>query len=167
MKTSSRRLEDVFRLRLHRTFSRRLQDVLIKMNILALLTCLQKMSSRLLQVVLIKTDIFVLVIRLQDVFITSTWRSETSCQDVFKMSLKRLQDLLQKRLDNIFKTSSRSFEDVFKTLSRHLQDVLQRSLQDAFKTYHQVVLFLLTCFQDVFKKYSQRFWSALQSRFST
>ena len=48
------------------------------------------------------------------------------------------------------------------TSSRHLQDVLQRYLQDVFKTYHQVKLFLLTRFQDVFQKYSKSFWDALQ-----
>ena len=35
-------------------------------------------------------------------------------------------------------------QDVFKKSSRRLQDVLQRYLQDVFKTYHQVKLFLLT-----------------------
>ena len=40
LKTSGRHLEDVFRLRLRKTSSRRLQDVLLKANIL----CLQKTS---------------------------------------------------------------------------------------------------------------------------
>ena len=41
--------------------------------------------------------------------------------------------------------------------SRRLEDVLQRSLQDVFKTYHQVKLFLLTLFQnDVFKTFLRR-----------
>ena len=104
MKTSSRRLEDVFRLRL--------PDVLIKTNIFALLIRLQKTSSRRLQDVLIKTNIFVLVIRLQD---------------------------------------------VFRTFRSYLQDVLQRCLQDVFKTYYQGKLFLLTRFQDAFETYSKRF----------
>ena len=50
------------------------------------------------------------------------------------------------------KTPSRRIEDVFKTSSRHLQDILQRCLQDVFKTYHQVKLFLLTSLRDVFNK---------------
>ena len=123
-----RRLEDVF---LQKASSRRLQNVLIKTNIFAILIRLQD--------VLIKTNIFVLVIRLQE---------------VFKTFSRRLQD--------IFKTPSRRFDDVFKTSSRHLQGVLQRFLQDAFKTYHQVILFLLKSFRDVFKTYSQRFWGVLQ-----
>ena len=91
----------------------------------------------------------------EDVFKTSSRRldqdeyvrlSLTSSEDVFKTSSRRLgqdqyirlgytssrrlQDVLQKRLQDIFKTSS-----------RHLQDILQRYLQDVFKTYHQVKLF--------------------------
>ena len=97
-------LEDVFGLRL--------QDVLIKTNIFALLIRLQD--------VFIKINIFVLVIRLQDVFKTFSRR----LQDVFKTFSRRLQDVLQKRLQDIFKTSSRRFENVFKTSSRRFQDVL-------------------------------------------
>ena len=104
MKTSYRRLENVFRLRL--------PDVLIKTNIFVLLIRLQKTCSRRLQDVLIKTNIIVLVIHLQDVF--NTFRS-------------------------------------------YLQDVLQRCLQDVFKTYYHSKLFLLTRFQDVFETYSKRF----------
>ena len=115
-----RRLEDVFGLRLQKTSSRRLQDVLIK------------------------TNIFVLAIRLQD---------------VFKTFSRRLQDVLQKRLQDIFKTSSRRLQDVLKTSSRHLQDV--------FKTYYQVKVFLVTQFQDVFETYSKRFWDVLLRRLST
>ena len=107
--------EDVFRLRLQKTSSGRLdQDEYIYLTYT---------SS---EDVLTKTNIFVLVIRLQD---------------VFKMFLRHLQDVLQKRLQYVFKTSSRRFEDVFKTSSRHLQNILQRHLQDVFKTYHQVKLF--------------------------
>ena len=114
--------EDVFRLRLQKTSSGRLdQDEYIYQ-----LIHLQKTSSRCLQDLLTKTNIFVLVIRLQD---------------VFKMFLRHLQDVLQKRLQYVFKTPSRRFEDVFKTSSRHLQNILQRHLQDVFKTYHQVKLF--------------------------
>ena len=53
---------------------------------------------------------------------------------------RRLQDFLQKRLQDILKTSSKRFEDVFKTSLRHRQDVLKnvfktssRRLQDILK----------------------------------
>ena len=134
---------------------------------------------RRLQDVLIKTNIIVLVIRLQDVFKTFSRRLQdvfkTSCQDIFKTSSRRLQDVLQKRLQDIFKTSSRRFQDVFetssrliqdvlKTSSRRLQDVLQRCLQDVFKTFYQVKLILLTSFQNDSETYSKRFWDVLQRR---
>ena len=76
---------------------------------------------------------------------------KTSFAFVFR---RRLQDVLPRRLQNIFKTywkyvfktSSRRFQDVFKTScqyvfktsSRHLQDVFKtssRHLQDAFETF--------------------------------
>ena len=91
-------------------FERRLQDVLIKTNMFASALRLQKTSSRRLQDVLVKTNIFVLAIRLQDVFRTFS---------------RRLQDVLQKGLQDISKTSSRRFEDVFKTSSRSLEKRLQ------------------------------------------
>ena len=68
---------------------------------------LSSSSEDALQDVSIKTNIFVLAIHLQDV--------------------------LQKRFRDIFKTSPRRFKGVFKTSSKHLQDVLQRLLQDDFK----------------------------------
>ena len=52
------------------------------------------------------------------------------------------------------------------TSSKRLQDVLQKCLQDVFKTYHQVKLFLITRFQDVFEIYSKRFSDVLQRRLS-
>ena len=89
IKTSWRRLEDVFRLRLQKTSWR----------------CLQKTSSRRLQDVLIKTNIFVLAIRLQ-----------RRLQDILKTYL---QDVLEdKKLwrwrlaEDVSKTC---LEDVFKT----------------------------------------------------
>ena len=91
--------EDVFKM-----FSRRL----IKTNIFALALGLQKTPSRRLQDVLVKTNIFVLATCLRD---------------------------------------------FFKTSSRHLEDVLQRYLQDVFKTYHQVKLVLLTRLGEVFNPF--------------
>ena len=76
--------EDVFRLRLQKTSSRRLQDVLIKTNMFALALRLQKTSwSRP---------------------IYSSW---PCLQDVFKTSLKRLQDIFKTSCKDIFKTFSR------------------------------------------------------------
>ena len=111
-----RRLEDVFCLRLQKTSSRHLQDVLIKTIMFTLALRLQQTPSRLLQDVLIKTNIFVLITRLQDVFKRLSRRlpqtSSRNFQDVLKTSSKRLQDL--------FKASSRRLEDVLKASSRCL-----------------------------------------------
>ena len=43
------------------------------------------------------------------------------------MSLRHLQDVFQKCLQDIFKISWRRFEDVFKTFSRRLQDIFEMS----------------------------------------
>ena len=65
------------------------------------------------------------------------------------------------------KASSRRLQDVLRRLSKHFQDVLQRFLQDIFKTYHQVQLFLLKRPLNVFEMYSTRFWDVLRRRLST
>ena len=117
--------------------------------------------------VLKRSLLFVFRRRLQDVFKMSWSRRTYSLYSyVFKTSSRCLDQDQYIRLGH---TSSRRLQDVlprclqnvFKTSSRHLQDVLQRFLQDAFKTYNQVILILLTRFQDVFKTYSQRFWGVL------
>ena len=87
------------------------EDVLITMNIFALVIRLQKTSSRCLQDVLIKTNVFILAIRLQDVFKTFSKRLKTSCKNVFKISSRRLANSSSRRLA--------------KTSSRHLQKCLQ------------------------------------------
>ena len=115
----------------HLSWWGRLQHFLIKTNMLALASRLQKTSSRRLG---------------QDQFIR-----------LGHTSSRRLQDVLQKRYQDVFKTSSRRLQDISKTSSRHVQDVLQRYLQDVFKGYHQVKQFFLT----VFEKYSTRFWDVL------
>ena len=154
------------------------EDVLIKTNMFALALRLQKTSSRRLQDVLVK--IFVLAIclqdvfktfsrRLQDVFKTSSKRlvkmSSRHLQDVFNQgvlmtSSRRLQDIFKTSCQDVFKMSSKRLEDffknVFKTSSRHLQDVLQRYLQDVCKTYHQVKLFLLTSLWEAFNTFLRR-----------
>ena len=89
-----RRLEGVFCLRLQTTSSRRLQGVLIKTNIFALLIRLQKTSS--------------------------SRPTYSSWSYVFKTSSRRFQDVFKTSCKNVFKTSSRRlarmpsrcFEDV-------------------------------------------------------
>ena len=59
-------------------------------------------------------------------------------QDVFKTSSRHLQDVLPRRLQNVFKTSSRRLA---KTSSRHLQDVFKmssRCFEDVFKSFQDV-----------------------------
>ena len=86
---------------------------------------LLKTSWRRLQDVLIKTNIFTLLIRLQKTSsrpwsrpIYSSWSYvfKTSCQDVFKMSWRRLHYVFRKRLKHVFfKMSSRRLQDIFNT----------------------------------------------------
>ena len=93
---------------------------------------------RRLQDVLIKTNIFLSVIRLQDVLLRRL-------QNVFKTSCKkRLQEIL---------TSARRFQNIFKTSSRHLQDVLLRRFQDVLKK---------SC-KNVFKTSSRRLQDVLKT----
>ena len=78
-----------------------------------------------------------------------------SLQDVLKMYSSRLEDVLQKRLQHILKTSSR----YFKTSSRHLQDMLLRRLQEIFKMFWRRLAKSFTRhLQDIFKT----FWIRLQ-----
>ena len=106
-------------------FRRCLQDVLIKAKIIALVIHLYRTFSRGLQDVLIKENIFILVIYLQG---------------IFKSFSRNLQDVLQKCLQEIFKTSWRRFEDILKTSSKRLQNVLQRFLPDMFKTFSRYII---------------------------
>ena len=73
--------EDVLKTSFVFVFRRRLQDVLIKTNVVALFTRLQKTSSR----------------RLQDVLKTSSKR-------LAKTSSRHLQDVFQRCLQDVFKT---------------------------------------------------------------
>ena len=131
MKTFWRRLEVFFRLRLQKTSSGRLDQ--------GEYICLIHTSS-------------------EDVFKTSSRHLD---QDHYirlgYLSSRHLRDVFQKRLQDIFKTSSSCFEDVFKASSRHLQDVLPRRLQDLFaKTSLRRLqdIFKMSC-KDVFKTYHQ------------
>ena len=92
-----------------------------------------------------------------------------SSEDIFKTSLRCLdQDQYTclghrsssntswKRLQDVLKTFWRHLQEVLETFSKCLQNSFRtssRCLQDVCKTYHQVKLFLLTCFQDVFEIY--------------
>ena len=112
---------------------------------------------------MVKTKIFILAIHLQDVLKTF-WRClrnvlQKRLQDVFKTPLRHLQDVFKnssRHLQEMYKTSSSYFEDIFKTSSRHPQDVLQRNLQDFFKAYHHVKLFLLTRLREVVNTFLRR-----------
>ena len=117
----------------------------------------RRLSSSSSEDVFIKTNIFALIIRLQK----TSWSRPiySSWPYVFKTFSRHLQDVLPRRLQDVFKTtlrrlaksSSRHLQDVLKTSSRRLQDIFKTSCQDIFKTsrkdafktltYHQVKLF--------------------------
>ena len=117
--------------------------------------------------VLVKTNVFVLAIHLQDVFKTSSRRLAKTCSrhlpDVFKTSSRRLQEVLKmssRRFKNLQEVLLWRLQDVlqkclqgiFKTSWRGIQDLLERYLQNVFKTYHQVKLFLLTSLREVLQR---------------
>ena len=144
MKTSWRHLEDVFPLCLQNTPSRRLQDVFKT-------SCKKvfKTSSRRHQDVL---NIFwrrLVKASCKNVFKTSSRRHQDALKifwrRLVKTSSKRLQDILQIRLQDIFKASSRGFEDIFKTSPRRLQYICKTSCQSVFKAFSK-------CLQDVLQK---------------
>ena len=83
-------------------------------------------------------------------------------QGIFKTPWRRLEDVLPKRREDVLKTTSKRREEVLKTTSRRISKMSSRHLQDVFETYHQVKLFLLTHLQEVFEIYSIRFWDILR-----
>ena len=100
MKTSWRRIEDLFRLRLQKTSSRRLdQDEYVHLSLTSLEDAF-KTSSRYLG---------------QDQYIDLGHMSSRRLQDVFKY-----QDVFKTSCKNVFKKSSRNLQDVFKTFSRRV-----------------------------------------------
>ena len=124
-----RRLEDV--LKTFFVFRRRLdQDEYIPLTH----TSPEDVFRRRLQNTLIKTNIIVLVIRLQDVFKTFSRRLQdvfkTSCKNVFKTSSRRFQDVFKTSCQDVFKTSSRLIQDILKTSSRRLAKISSRHFQD-------------------------------------
>ena len=151
-KTSSKCLQDVLK-NVFKTFGRRLQDIF-------------KTSCK---------DIFKTFSRhlYQDEYVPL---SLTCSEDLFKTSWSRpiysfwpyiskkssrpLQDVLQIRLKDLFKTS---LTHLAKTSSRHLQDIFKtfwRRLEDVFKTYSKSL-------QDVCKMPSRRIEKRLQSILKT
>ena len=116
-------------------FRRCLQDVLKTSWSRRIYSPYSYVFRRRLQDVLIKIDILVLAIRswrcLHDVF-------KTSSKHFSKTSWRRLAKTSSRHLQDVFKTPCKN---VLKTFSRHLQDVLQRCFEDFFKTYHRVKLF--------------------------
>ena len=131
MKTSWRRLKDVFRLRRQKTSSIRLQDVLIKTNMFALDLRLQKTSWS------------------RPIYSSWPYVFKTSCQDVFKKFWSRLQDIFKtssRRLQNVFKTSCKN---IFKKSSRCLPDILQRYLQDVFSVSSSKTVLVSTSLRSI------------------
>ena len=129
MKTSSKSLEDVFRLGLQKTSSRRLdQDEYVCPSLTSSEDEFKTSSN-----VLVKTNILALAMRLQDVFqrrLQNVFKTSTRrLQDVFKTSSRLLAQTSWRHLQNVFKTSSRRFEDVFKTSSTRLAKTSSRHFQ--------------------------------------
>ena len=152
--------EDILKTSFVFVFRTRLQDVLIKTNIFALVIRLQKTFSRRLQDVLVKTNVFALAIHLQDVFKTSSSRlpkaSSRHLPDVLKTFWRclqgvsrHLQDVWPGRLQDVLQ---KCLQDIFKAFWRRIQDLLQRYLLNVFKTYHQVKLFLLTSLREALQR---------------
>ena len=139
----------------------RLAEELSQQTFILMQTSYVFVFRRCLQDVLIKTNMFALALRLQKTSwsrpIYSSWpyvfkTSSRRLQDDFKTSSRSFQDVLKTFWSRpiyscwpyVFNTSSRCLQDVFKMSSRRLQDVLRtssRCLQDFFKTYNQVKLF--------------------------
>ena len=142
--------EDVLKTSFFFISRRSLQDVLIKTNIFGLALRLQKTSwsrpiysfSRRLQDILPRRLAKTSSRHLRDL-VKTFWRL---LQDVFKTSSRRLVKTFSRRLQNVFcknifktfaKTSSRHLQkrlqDIFKTSSIHLQDIYKTSCKDIFK----------------------------------
>ena len=104
---------------------------------LALALRLQKTSSRRLEDVLVQANIFVLAIRPQDFFKTSYINvfktSSRRLQDVLKTPSRCLQNVF-KTSWKTFKTSSRHLQDIFKTYHQVKPFLLTR-LWEAFNTF--------------------------------
>ena len=93
----------------------------------------------------------------EDVFKTS---SRSLDQDQYirlgHTSSRRLQDVLPRCLQNVFKISSRLLQDVFKTSSRRLAKMSSRRFQDVSSSYTVLVNKFSRCLQDVFTTFLRR-----------
>ena len=123
MKTSWRSLENVFRLRLQKISSRRLdQDEYIHLNDTP------------------SEDVFKTFSRCLDQYIclghTSSWRLQYVFKTLAKASSRHLKTFWR-RIQDIFKTSC---QVILKNSSKRLQDVLQRYLQDIFMTFSRCII---------------------------
>ena len=104
-------------------------------------TSLVFVFRRRLQGVLIKTSIFALLIRLQKTKTSSSRRTYSSWSYVFKSSSRRFLDVFKtssRRFQDIFKTSSSRLQDIFKTFSRRttvLGNTISRRFRDVYKTF--------------------------------
>ena len=152
-KTTTTTIKKTSKPRKHLSWWRRLEDVFF---------------LRLLEIfnVLIKADIFALVLCLQetssrrlgqDQYIRLDHTSSRRLQDLFKTSSRRLQGILRRLLQDVLKTSSsRHLQDVLKAFWRRLQGVFKpssRHLAKASSKRDQDVL--QKCLQEVFKRYHQ------------
>ena len=90
------------------------------------------------------------------VLIKTSWRrlSSSSSEDVFMTSSISLDEdqiiVLVRRLQHVFKTSSRRLQDVFKTSSRHLQNLFKTFWRPLTKTSSRSLVKISSrCFQEV------------------
>ena len=107
---------------------------------------------------------------------TRIYSPYTSSEDVLiKLNILvlviRLQDILLRRIQNVFKTSLRRFEDVFKTSSTHFENVFKtssRCLQNVFRISSRRIIILVNTFsrylRDIFKTFLRRTSKTLISR---
>ena len=168
-KNFARCLEDVFRLCVQKTSSRRLQDDLIKTNIFPLVTRLHKTSSRRLD-----QDEYIRLshrssIRLQYVFKTSSKRlvsaSSRYLQDVLKM-YHQVKLFLLTRLQDIFETYSMRFWSVQRRqlpTERFALGTLLRNLWSGYKVSKSDLFEYTETFKTVFLKHFMK-WLLLQTR---
>ena len=102
----------------------------------------------------------------QDQYIRPGHTSSRRLQDVFKTSSRCLQDVLQKRLQDIETSSrrlakmfSRGIQKIFKASCKNVFKTSPRHLQDVFKTYYQASCSVNTFsrfFRDVVKTFLTR-----------
>ena len=99
-----------------------------------------------LQDVLIKTNIFALVIRFQKTSLSRPTysslpyvckKSSRRFQDLFNMSC---QDVCNTSSRRLAETSSRHLQEIFKSFCRRRQDIFKTSWKDVFKTFPRRII---------------------------